>query len=720
MKKQNHTNSKGITLIALVITIIVLLILASVATYSGIDVIRSSKFTAFTTEMKIMQTEVNNLYNQWKNGEIAIDETTGNITNTADNSTIGKDLTYNSDVEDQANYVLVEVLSLGDNLSSLTGYKYFDQETIQNLGIEAVKGEFFINIKTRNVVSYDGIEYDGEWYYTLEQLPDGLYNVDYDPQQRLQPTFDASYEKIGDNKWRVTISNIQYDGYIDKWTVQYQEDGANYWNSTEDMSFVVSKSWIYNIKIVNGNVESESQQLFINDVNEPELSEGMIPIKWDDSQTKWVICSENDPEWYNYIDQASGVDGTSKWANVMLSDGKYYAQNSIGIDTTNKQVAKAGQVVEEADLGSMFVWIPRFAYSIESGYHSNQAGKISISFLEGTNEYSTGEDICYSSQGTLGRKQLSNESGQGNWNEHPAFTYGDVIIPGIWVAKFEASSTTTTPDENYGGGDVTNLNIKVLPGKQSWRNIMVGNVYTNCVNMNNDTNGKYYGISTNDSKIDPHLMKNSEWGAVAYLTQSSYGRNGNELTPNSNGYSDNKYIYTGYAGEGTSAGNEQNSTNAPTNVHYYNTDEGVLASTTANETGIYDMSSGTWEMVAGYVNNGHSGLTTYGQALLDAPDKHKQVYEAITSTDTIATSGNDSQEKNYEKMATIYGDSVYEISSTSSAWHGDYAACPYASTPFFLRSGGYYGGSIAGAFYFSYMDGSAYTHFSFRPSMVAF
>ena len=469
MKKQNHTNSKGITLIALVITIIVLLILASVATYSGIDVIRSSKFTAFTTEMKIMQTEVNNLYNQWKNGEIAIDETTGNITNTADNSTIGKDLTYNSDVEDQANYVLVEVLSLGDNLSSLTGYKYFDQETIQNLGIEAVEGEFFINIKTRNVVSYDGIEYDGEWYYTLEQLPDGLYNVDYDPQQGLQPTFDASYEKIGDNKWRVTISNIQYDGYIDKWTVQYQEDGANYWNSTEDMSFVVSKSWIYNIKIVNGNVESESQQLFISDVNEPELSEGMIPIKWDDSQTKWVICSENDPEWYNYIDQASGVDGTSKWANVMLSDGKYYAQNSIGIDTTNKQVAKAGQVVEEADLGSMFVWIPRFAYSIESGYHSNQAGKISISFLEGTNEYSTGEDICYSSQGTLGRKQLSNESGQGNWNEHPAFTYGDVIIPGIWVAKFEASSTTTTPDENYGGGDVTNLNIKVLPGKQAWR-----------------------------------------------------------------------------------------------------------------------------------------------------------------------------------------------------------------------------------------------------------
>ena len=721
--KRKIGNSKGITLIALVITIIVLLILASVATYSGIDVIRSSKFTAFTTEMKIMQTEVNNLYNQWKNGEIAIDETTGNITNTADNSTIGKDLTSNSDVEDQANYVLVEVLSLGDNLSSLTGYKYFDQETIQNLGIEAVKGEFFINIKTRNVVSYDGIEYDGEWYYTLEQLPDGLYNVDYDPQQGLQPTFDASYEKIGDNKWRVTISNIQYDGYIDKWTVQYQEDGANYWNSTEDMSFVVSKSWIYNIKIVNGNVESESQQLFISDVNEPELSEGMIPIKWDDSQTKWVICSENDPEWYNYIDQASGVDGTSKWANVMLSDGKYYAQNSIGIDTTNKQVAKAGQVVEEADLGSMFVWIPRFAYSIESGYHSNQAGKISISFLEGTNEYSTGEDICYSSQGTLGRKQLSNESGQGNWNEHPAFTYGDVIIPGIWVAKFEASSTTTTPEENYGGGDVTNLNIKVLPGKQSWRYISVDNMYNNSINMNNDTNGKYYGISTNDSKIDPHLMKNSEWGAVAYLTQSSYGRNGNEVTPNSNGYANGKYIYTGYAGEGTSAGNEQNSTSAPTNVHYYNTDEGVLASTTANETGIYDLSGGSWEHIATYVNNGNENLKIHGQALLDAPEKHKDVYEGITQGGNVATTGNDSLEKNYENMSTIYGVAIWETSNNyeeGNSWNGDTSEFIWRTIPFLGRGGSHIAYSKAGKFSFSTCMGGAYELHSFRPTMVVY
>ena len=705
--KNKIGNSKGVTLIALVITIIVLLILASVATYSGVGVIRSSQFTTFITELKIMQTQVNSLYDQWKNGNIKIDDTNGTITNASDNSTIGKDLTYNSTVQEQANTVLVETLGLASNIADLSNYKYFDQETLQNLRIESITREFFINIKTRSVVSYEGYTYEGVTYYTLDQVPQGLYNVDYDPQQAGDPTFDVSYEEIGENKWRVTVSNIQYDGYIDKWTVQYQEDGANYWNSTEDMSFVVSKSWIYNIKILNGNVESESQQLFINDVNEPELSEGMIPIKWDDSQSKWVICSENDPEWYNYIDQASGVDGTSKWANVMLSDGKYYAQNSSNVDKTNKEPATIGQVVEEADLGSMFVWIPRYAYSIESNYHVGTAGKINISFLNGIEEYNTGDYICYSSQGKMDIVQLTNESGQGNWNEHPAFIYGDDIIPGIWVAKFEASSSNSSATN--GGGNVTNLNVKVLPGKPSWRNITIGNSYTNCINMNNETNCIYYGISANDNNIDPHLMKNSEWGAVAYLTQSSYGRNENEVTINNS----SSYI-TGSAGNSVDADPDIGTTND------YTDSQGVLASTTGNETGIYDMNGGSEELIASYMNNGSNNLTANGQTLLDAPDKYKDVYEAVTQDGSMATNGNDNSAKNFEKMAIIFGNAVYEITDNNYiAWYNDTCYMPYGTNPFFVR-GGY--GSLAGAGLFRYnmTNGTLYPRNSFRPTIVVY
>ena len=68
--KKDIANSKGVTLIALVITVIVLLILASIATYSGMDIIESSKLSTFTAEMKIMQTQVNSLYDKWKKGSM--------------------------------------------------------------------------------------------------------------------------------------------------------------------------------------------------------------------------------------------------------------------------------------------------------------------------------------------------------------------------------------------------------------------------------------------------------------------------------------------------------------------------------------------------------------------------------------------------------------------------------------------------------------------------
>ena len=48
-------NNKGITLISLIITIIVLIILATTAIYSGVSTINASKLTAFETELRIMQ-----------------------------------------------------------------------------------------------------------------------------------------------------------------------------------------------------------------------------------------------------------------------------------------------------------------------------------------------------------------------------------------------------------------------------------------------------------------------------------------------------------------------------------------------------------------------------------------------------------------------------------------------------------------------------------------
>ena len=53
MLKQN----KGITMISLVVTVIVLMILASITTYSGISTAKESRYYNAVHQMKVMQSE---------------------------------------------------------------------------------------------------------------------------------------------------------------------------------------------------------------------------------------------------------------------------------------------------------------------------------------------------------------------------------------------------------------------------------------------------------------------------------------------------------------------------------------------------------------------------------------------------------------------------------------------------------------------------------------
>ena len=364
-------------------------------------------------------------------------------------------------------------------------------------------------------------------------------------------------------------------------------------------------------------------------VNTPDLGEGMTPIKWDETANggagDWVETDGSDPDWYDY--------SAKKWANARTSDG------------------------------SMWVWIPRYAYSITSGYHSSSTGTIEVEFMKGlTNETSTG------------RTSFNNASGAGNWNIHPAFNYGQTVS-GLWVAKFEASSVQGNSNSSS-GDNVTTKTLQVKPGVASWRYIYIGTAYTNCLNYNKTLNS--------------HMMKNDEWGAVAYLSKSKYGKQTEEVTINSN-----SSYYTGGGSGNTYVNNG-------------------AQSTTGNVYGVYDMSGGAWEYVAGYVNNGNGNLTSYGSSLVNGDAKTKNVYTKAST---------DNNTNNYNQNASKYGDAVYETSAngntSNGSWYGDYSTFPNASSPFFFRGGSYGNGSYIGVFAFYHSSGRDGSDVSFRPVLVA-
>ena len=370
--------------------------------------------------------------------------------------------------------------------------------------------------------------------------------------------------------------------------------------------------------------------------NRPVLAEGMIPITYDG--TNWVKADKNGVynNWYDY--------GNQKWANaVMVTSAKRETYMNADVGTT----------IPENDILAYYVWIPRYKYKLFNATYASGTSPqlIDVVFENGTS--TTGTVTCtYASNGA----ETCTNKANGNYYTHPAFTFGDTELSGIWVGKFETTGSTTSPT--------------IKPGITSLTNTTVSSMYNSAMLFKTTA----YLTTTGIQNTDSHMMKNIEWGAVAYLKQSIYGLGLTDIGINSSG---NSY-YTG-GGSGTS----------------YKTNTGQ--STTGNITGVYDMSGGVDEYVMGNYKKtaGDSGLT-----VSNVPSQYIDVYAG----DSVS----------YSHLGDALGEVV--------GWYeDDCTRFVYSIYPWFRR-GGYEGfnSSGAGVFSFNYLNGGAkgsgsgFTNYGFR------
>ncbi len=395
---------------------------------------------------------------------------------------------------------------------------------------------------------------------------------------------------------------------------------------------------------INGIVVSEDGFDKENGVNKPNLKSGMIPVYYDETNKVWKKADENnkDKQWYDYDNK--------KWANIV----------TVADSDKNLRDAQVGTEIPMDKITTFFVWIPRYAYSIESGYQqgSSGTGKIDVTFLKGNTNtgsdgktYATDYDESKLNAGDVTPKIV-----------HPGFTLGNSQITGIWVAKYEASGTTsdgTAVGNSDGSGTYNPVKpddttyVKILPSKISWRDITIGE--TEYRSMQMSSNQEKYGWT---SSVNSHLIKNDEWGAVAYLCYSKYGS-----VPKTNGSGTlitDKYWYDLYTGAGPKGTNDEGwYSNFSEGTNGYNTNLGMLASTTGNVYGVYDMAGGNWERVAGYLDNGNGNLNTYGKSTSNSEVKYFENGKLKTEYTSLWNSYQVSEE---EKSNKINVEGVGEIS----------------------------------------------------------
>ena len=397
---------------------------------------------------------------------------------------------------------------------------------------------------------------------------------------------------------------------------------------------------IYKEKILNGS--------------DPVLKENLVPVTIADNGE--VIYADISKEWYKYENK--------RWANaVILNEGVSYQE---------------GNIISESDIESYFVWIPRYRYQIfdEGNY---------TTYIESKPSTSIAKEIQIEFE--TNKIEPSAGSKQEEWLTHPAFTNFDVN--GLWVGKYETGYKGATSTSYAQVNEENPDKVIVKPNTYSWRNSTVSNMFKTAYNYNRE--------------LDSHMMKNTEWGAVAYLSHSKYGIN-TEVRINNN----SNYL-TGYAStDETDQSSYPGETGTDSSKTLpYNTETGYKASTTGNITGIYDMSGGAWEYVAGYMpsSSDDSGFTS---TELTTYSKYLDLYSANS---TINSYNNRKLGDATGEMGPFY---FYADKDNNKRyhnnWYGDNSDFVDSTHPWFVRGGDYAYGVLAGQFYFGRSTGgvSAY------------
>ena len=406
---------------------------------------------------------------------------------------------------------------------------------------------------------------------------------------------------------------------------------------------------------------------------EPKLEEPLIPVTIEDDGT--VKKADLTSKWYSYEEK--------RWANAVI------------LKNENKEYV-SGEIIPEEEIESYFVWIPKYSYKLwDLGNYSSGTGideskvhAIEIRF----GNINTSDNV----KGECTTPGISGESGNcevGDYMTHPAFLAFNTT--GIWVGKFETgySGAATETEAQNNTTEVDKVIVK--PNVYSWRNIQVANAFTVSYNYKRE--------------LESHMMKNTEWGAVAYLSHSIYGIN-YEIRINNNAY-----FLTGYAAT------VENGIASTTDVAMWNTSAGYLASTTGNITGVYDMSGGAYEYVMGVTRDANGNLMSgYSQSYNSG--FNGTVYDGSSYTSGIDFPVSKYYDLynygNYDKYSRrILGDATGEMGpfqSVKSLWYNDYAGFVFYSYPWFRRGGDFSYGSGAGAFYFNGNNGDAQRNFSFR------
>ena len=225
-------DEKGITLVVLVVTIIILLILTGLGITTSRNYFNNVKLKSFYTKLEIA----------------------------AEGIQIYKD---NDAIKQQGAALTGVQMELIESLGYTSIYfKYFTAEQVQSiLEISGVDLNLLVDFDHDVVINPEGIEIDGVKYYTLENEK---YSVQLDNSKNTGPVdFNYTVQKYGSSKYKITVTPVNI-GNIKEGIVKYKKDGANYWTVAKDNVIIVQNLVSYDIMYIDANGNNVTKNILLS------------------------------------------------------------------------------------------------------------------------------------------------------------------------------------------------------------------------------------------------------------------------------------------------------------------------------------------------------------------------------------------------------------------------------------------------------------------------
>ena len=520
--------------------------------------------------------------------------------------------------------------------------------------------------------------------------------------------------------------------------------------------------------------------------------------------------STNQGLWYNYsVGETATQGGGAKWANAVT-----VTADKLDTYQQAKQGNNPNVVVDNNDILGYYTYIPRYAYEVQrpnavdrvvspqnffvhfetaedtkktpaescnlaintdpdnnpmwgeqgkpSSTNADNAGPNSTNVL--AKDYRT---TCVNeSGGAISRLYTDANTAANNttWATHPAFSWGTdttgyTELNGLWIGKYETTGSainpTILPNQKHIGSMRGNLGGYYTIAKHIGTydpNNTGGNDVTVTIDNTEQTlpTNDQWSSKHNLSSSTSHILKNSEWGAIAYLATSDYGAGINRVFNNAqyqsgtDGNDRSSYGMTGCGPVSTTNINQKGTYNNGgtigtntacynTNIEYsYNGTIGQLASTTNNPYGIYDLAGGALEYVMGnYSSYANKATADSGRPVNnDIATPYVDIYLStdFSSSNSPAWATSTSTSYYYSDICVwgnCGGDALHEtkqyqsISSNNQSWGDDYSGFVNSGNHWFLRGGSANSGSLAGLFNSYGSDGYSHSNGGFRSVLLS-